>query len=679
MRKNPDSALSSILSEEERTALDSLSGIDNCIEISTTYEGTLEVVHADFFEDGVSNTTYTLSRSDSHKIELHPAGNIHVGLESGQKIRVKGVLIDNEMIFDATNSISQGQDFRGGIDIIMQPGNPPVLGEQKTVFLLVNFRNTSQPNLTTGQVSDLLTNTLNPYYVENSFGKISVTGDVFGWYTLDIDQSCNYSTVRSQAISASDNDVYFPNYSRLVIIAPFGPSCGWSGIAIIGKTTISTGDGIVSMSWAGIMSSYGTSLLVIGHELGHNFGNHHASFLDCADVTIADSGCVVYEYGDGYNIMGNARPFHFNGPHKEYVGWFEPNNIQTVTSSGTYILEPIETQTANLKVLKIQRYAWDYMYIEYRQPIGYDTLNITVGDIYQGALLHSLLSPNKTALLDPTPLDNSTSTITLTVGSSFIDPATGTQITTSAKTSNSLTLNVSLGKTDFTAPTVKITSPLYDATVSGIVVVAADASDASGIQKVEFYLDGTGIANLLGADLDAPYGFSWNTLQVANGTHYLYVKAYDKSGEPWGVSGNSALDGVMVTVANAVTPTLTLTPTPPPPPPTQTPAPTLTPTPAPDTIPPSVSITSPTNGNTVSTKTTVTITASASDNVGGTGVAKVEFYVNGVLLCTDTTAAYACLWSVPAKPKVTYTLQAKAYDKSGNTSSKSIQVTSSIK
>lgn len=81
----------------------------------------------------------------------------------------------------------------------------------------------------------------------------------------------------------------------------------------------------------------------------------------------------------------------------------------------------------------------------------------------------------------------------------------------------------------------------------------------------------------------------------------------------------------------------------------------------PETQPPTVSITSPTSGASVSG--TVSVTASASDNVG---VTKVEFYVNGALMATDTTTPYVYSWNTAGLAAGTYTLMAKAYDAAGN-------------
>jgi hypothetical protein len=93
-----------------------------------------------------------------------------------------------------------------------------------------------------------------------------------------------------------------------------------------------------------------------------------------------------------------------------------------------------------------------------------------------------------------------------------------------------------------------------------------------------------------------------------------------------------------------------------------------------DTVAPTVSITSPTNNSLVTRNSNVTITANAFDQYS---VSKVEFYVNGVLKCTDTTSPYSCVWLVPNSKNVQYNLSAKAYDTSNNsTVSVNVKVTS---
>ncbi len=75
-------------------------------------------------------------------------------------------------------------------------------------------------------------------------------------------------------------------------------------------------------------------------------------------------------------------------------------------------------------------------------------------------------------------------------------------------------------------PTVTITTPQNGATVFGTVNVQAEASDDSGIQKVEFYIDGS----LKATGTTMPYAFTWSTLTYSNGPHKIKATAYDTGG-----------------------------------------------------------------------------------------------------------------------------------------------------
>lgn len=79
-------------------------------------------------------------------------------------------------------------------------------------------------------------------------------------------------------------------------------------------------------------------------------------------------------------------------------------------------------------------------------------------------------------------------------------------------------------------------------------------------------------------------------------------------------------------------------------------------------IPPSVSITSPTGPVTIVPGSTLNVTANASDFDGS--IDRVEFYVDGALVATDTTAPYGFTWTAPMTQR-NYTLMARAYDNEG--------------
>jgi|GEM_PF-1516675 len=186
-------------------------------------------------------------------------------------------------------------------------------------------------------------------------------------------------------------------------------------------------------------------------------------------------------------------------------------------------------------------------------------------------------------------------------------------------TGTSVTVDVTV---DNTGPTVNVTSPAGGATVSATLTIIANASDPSGVTQVQFFVDGA----LLSTDTTAPYSASWDTTAAAAGAHSLTAEATDSVGNV-GLSGS-----VNVTVDNA------------------------------DVTPPTAGITSPSGGATVSS--TITISATASDNVG---VTQVQFFADGVLLSTDTTAPYSASWDTITTAAGAHSLTVQVSDAAGNT------------
>lgn len=97
---------------------------------------------------------------------------------------------------------------------------------------------------------------------------------------------------------------------------------------------------------------------------------------------------------------------------------------------------------------------------------------------------------------------------------------------------------------DTTPPTVNISSPAENTTVSGIVPINVDASDNTGVARVEFYING----ELKTTDTTSPYSYSWDSKTVANQQATLKAVAYDTA-EP----GNSSADSLNVNVLNGDT------------------------------------------------------------------------------------------------------------------------------
>jgi hypothetical protein len=87
---------------------------------------------------------------------------------------------------------------------------------------------------------------------------------------------------------------------------------------------------------------------------------------------------------------------------------------------------------------------------------------------------------------------------------------------------------ISFTVADKTPPTVSITNPLNGSSVArnATVTIAASAQDASGVKKVEFYVNGS----LSCTTTAAPYTCNWTVPHKAGASYTLLAKAYDPAG-----------------------------------------------------------------------------------------------------------------------------------------------------
>ncbi len=189
------------------------------------------------------------------------------------------------------------------------------------------------------------------------------------------------------------------------------------------------------------------------------------------------------------------------------------------------------------------------------------------------------------------------------------------------------------GGTDTESPTVAISSPARDATVSGWVTVDVNATDNVGVTKVELYAG----SQWVGEDTTAPYQFSWDSTTASDGTTTLIAYAYD-------AANNDASSGSHpVLVDNVPDPV--------------------------DTIPPTVGFQQPSANSTVTG--TVQITVQASDNVG---LESVNLYIDEVLKSSGNVSPLAYSWNSRKVADGAHELKAVATDTAGLSTTTLIQV-----
>ncbi|WP_234944427.1 Ig-like domain-containing protein [Thermus scotoductus] len=189
-------------------------------------------------------------------------------------------------------------------------------------------------------------------------------------------------------------------------------------------------------------------------------------------------------------------------------------------------------------------------------------------------------------------------------------------------------------RVDRTPPTVVWKRPAEGLQVFGTVTLEVEATDnpgGSGVAKVEFFAGSMKV----GEDTSAPYAVSWDTTEYPDGLMVLKARAVD-------VAGNASEATLTVTVANQ------------------------------DKVPPTVVWKRPAEG--LQVFGTVTLEVEATDNPGGSGVAKVEFFAGSMKVGEDTSAPYAVSWDTTEYPDGLRVLKVRAVDVAGNASETEITV-----
>ncbi|MGB4269117.1 MAG: choice-of-anchor D domain-containing protein [Spirochaetota bacterium] len=147
--------------------------------------------------------------------------------------------------------------------------------------------------------------------------------------------------------------------------------------------------------------------------------------------------------------------------------------------------------------------------------------------------------------IDSGTFSNVNSPVTINTLNGWSPPYTGTNITVYIEADDEAGNTGTANRTffaDTVAPTGNITSPTNGATVSGMVLILADADDSggSGIDFVEFYIGGA----LVATDSSSPWSYNWDTTGYLNGPYALKIRVVD-------IAGNEYIDDdTTVTVNN---------------------------------------------------------------------------------------------------------------------------------
>lgn len=287
-----------------------------------------------------------------------------------------------------------------------EPLAPPILGARKTVVILARFQNmlpvTRDPSVYREAIFDG-PNSLDAYVRDVSYGRASLSGEVYGWYELNEPAPCSFEGTTLAAMAAADDDISYSDVQTVIVITPQAePLCDppfAAGNSTIGAVSLQSDDGpfeagVVHVIWEGFVNlSLVPPARTVLHELLHSFGMWHENSLDCGANALSRTGtCSSYEYGMGFSILGSFdHGFEPSALAREVFGWLPEEEILTATGPGDYVIYPVNgaepLPVPGARALRVplpspvsvrvrsptsETAAVSEVYFEYRRPVGFD-------------------------------------------------------------------------------------------------------------------------------------------------------------------------------------------------------------------------------------------------------------------------------------------------------------------
>jgi len=252
--------------------------------------------------------------------------------------------------------------------------DPDPYGPRRIATILLTWEGAGGISNAVGE-ADMYTGekSTNVFYGENSYGKETMTGRVFGPYTIDQPASCNATAIANAAQAVFvERGHRLEDWEQIMYYFPGVSGCGWSGLASVGSVEYPARD-----SWYN--GSFGC--VVRNQELGHNYGMGHSHAYSCPEGVVLDAeACSHVEYGDPYDPMGGGCA-HINAVQKGFMGWLEGCNFLNGTQDGLYNVAPLELPCNGTQALRVPTSDGRWYYLEYRAPIGEFDLSLSGGVI----------------------------------------------------------------------------------------------------------------------------------------------------------------------------------------------------------------------------------------------------------------------------------------------------------
>ncbi len=284
------------------------------------------------------------------------------------------------------------------------------------------------------------------------------------------------------ATTSSDVKASWSNYGDCIDVAAPGSSI----------YTTSNSGGYRSASGTSLATPVAAGLAALIYGVNQNFSSNDVE--NIMKISAHDLAGTDFDPKFGYGRIDAAAAAALAQTYQPTVTDTQaPTTLVTSPSSGATV-NGIVTVTANAS----------------------DNIGVTRVDLYVNGAFYSSDTQSPYAFSwDTTPLGNANATL----AAHAYDAAgnKGVSSGVSVKVQNF---------TDVTPPIVSISNPAAGAKVTGVIAVTASATDDTGVQGIDLYIDGKKVSSATGANLS----YNWNTKKVKAGSHTLKVLATDTSG-----------------------------------------------------------------------------------------------------------------------------------------------------
>jgi Gametolysin peptidase M11 len=502
-------------------------------------EGTLELLHGEDFETGKATFEYRLQTAREN-VRLKFADEPPAGFVNGAKVRVHGKRDGPTLV--ALDGAAAGEILSSA---------PTWSGPRKLAVILVNFTNDRSEPFSRAFADSIVfgnPNSVRAYFEEESFGAVRITGATFDWITIPYSNTAcdNRAWERAAKAGLAARGENLSAYTNFMLVFPQTSNCPWRGMGHL-------------PGWATWLNGAPTLRIAV-HELGHNFGVHHATALTCTrngERVRLSGNCTQAEYGDPFTTMGAAQARHGHNLSLVQMGYMPSTAARTIAMTGTYVLTHASSATGT-RILGIPRGDGTWMYLEYRRPYGTHFDNFRARDpVVTGVTVRlgsTWTAMARTQLLDMRPSTGTFADAPLRVGFGFRDRVSGTRIFVVAAGATTAKITITL-PSDVSAPTAPAAFLAKAASTSEVALTWGAATDNRAVAGYRISRDGALVATT------AATARSLADVGLAAGTPYAYsIRAFDGSGNEGPALTSATTTKPAPDVTPPTQPTATVTP-----------------------------------------------------------------------------------------------------------------------